>query len=59
MKCEISQSPMISYRSLLFIATTINDDYCQPLILIKAQKLCPICGHNCQYNALTYVAKED
>ena len=25
MKCEISQSPMISYQSLLFIATTMND----------------------------------
>ena len=24
-KCEILQSPMISYRSLLFIVTTMND----------------------------------
>ena len=24
-KCEILQSPMISYRSLLFIATAMND----------------------------------
>ena len=28
-KCEILQSPMILYRSLLFIATTMNDKIMQ------------------------------
>ena len=26
-KCEILRSPMVSYQSLLFIATTMNDTY--------------------------------
>ena len=35
MKCEISQSPMISYRSPLFIATAMNDKIKKKIGLIS------------------------